>query len=133
MKKLNHLLIVLILIVPLLIQASFIADVLDDIALTIRSGNAKELVKFFDAHVEITLLDKEGTYSKAQAEQVIKDFFAVHKPASFVLVHRGSSGEGSQYGIGTLTTSKDLKFRTYYFVKKRGDKSLIQELRFEEE
>ena len=133
MKKLNHILIVLTLIVPFMIQASFMADILDDIGLTIKSGNAKELVKFFDTNVEITLLDEEGTYSKAQAEQVIKDFFAVYEPASFVLVHRGSSGEGSQYGIGSLTTTKGQKFRTYFFVKKLGEKSLIQELRFEEE
>lgn len=133
MKKYYNILIMLVLVVPFITQAGNFSDVLDDIALAIRSGNTRELVKYFDANVEITLLDEEGTYSKAQAEQVVKDFFDNNKPQSFVLVHRGSSTDGALYAIGSLKTTSNQEFRTYYYVKKRGDKSLIQELRFEEE
>jgi hypothetical protein len=38
-------------------------------------------------NVNVTILDNENTYSKAQAEMVIKDFFAKHQPKAFSPVH----------------------------------------------
>lgn len=106
------------------------ADVLDDIAAGIRSGNAASLAQYFDNNVDITILDKESVYSKAQAQMVVKDFFQKYSVTSFTLIHRGTSAEGSLYGIGNLVTSSGV-FRTYYFVKAKNGNHLLQELRFE--
>ena len=107
-------------------------DILDNIALTLKTGNASELSKFFDTNIEIIILDEEDVYSRAQAEVVIKNFFAKNPPKSFELIHQGSSKEGSKYGIGNLTTSQTT-FRTYIYIKQKGKEYFIQELRFEEE
>lgn len=101
----------------------------DNIALAIKTGNARELAKTFDKTVEITIYDKEQVYSKAQAELVLKDFFAKHLPSAFTLIHKGESGQ-TKFGIGTLVTSRGT-FRTYILVKKVGSKFLIQQIRFE--
>ena len=104
---------------------------LERISLAIQTGNSKELAKYFDSTVEITIGEKEETYSKAQAEMVLKDFFTKNKPASFKMIHNGSS-QGSQYGIGTLITDKGA-FRTYIYLKQKGESVFIQEIRFENE
>ncbi len=108
------------------------ADVLDTIGSTIRSGNAVALSEYFDASVDVTILDKESVYSKAQAQMVVRDFFLKYPITSFSLIHRGTSAEGSQYGIGTMASSGG-SFRVYFLVRNKTGVSLIKELRFEKQ
>ena len=60
----------------MLVMATPLGD-LDDIATAIRKGNAKGLSAHFDSMVELKVDKKEGTYSKAQAEQIVKDFLGI--------------------------------------------------------
>ena len=92
----------LFLLTPVIVLPNY--DILDNIANGIRQGNSKEISKYFDDNVEITILDKASSYSKVQAEMVLRDFFSKNPVKSFEIVHRGTSGEGSFYGIGTLKT-----------------------------
>ncbi|NTW26170.1 MAG: DUF4783 domain-containing protein, partial [Lentimicrobium sp.] len=41
----------------------------------IKSANAKELSTYFNNPVDLTTPGNEGTYSKAQAEMIVKSFF----------------------------------------------------------
>lgn len=118
------------LAMPFAVFSSF--DIIDNIANAIRSGNSKEVAKYFDSNVEITILDKEAVYSKVQAEMVLRDFFAKNPVQSFEVVHRGNSGEGSYYGIGPLKSANQ-SFRVYFYVKQKGSASTIQEMRFEKQ
>ncbi len=106
------------------------AATLQSVAKAIQSGNARALAAYFDQSVDVTILNKEGSYSKAQAEGVIKDFFAKNRPSGFQIIHKGESGGNAKYAIGKLTTPNGT-FRTYIYVKERGDGLLIQQLRFE--
>ncbi len=108
------------------------ADILDNISGAIRGGNSKEIARYFDNNVEITILDRESTYSRIQAEMVLRDFFTKNAVQSFDLIHRGTSAEGSSYGIGTLKAGSQ-SYRTYYFVKQKGNQPMIQEMRFEKQ
>ncbi len=122
----------IIIILPLTIFATQLGD-LDGISQSLRSGNAKSLSEYFDTSVELKILDKEGAYSKAQAEEIVKDFFAKNVPSDFSFIHDGpSGGNNAHYAIGKLTTSNG-KFRTYMYMKKKGDTFVIQELSFENE
>jgi len=105
-------------------------QVFDDIATAIRSGDAHSIAKFFGTNVDLTILNQEEMYSKAQAEQVLKDFFSKNNPTSFTIIHTGISKEGSKYAIGSLTTSQGTTYRTYFYSKQTGNVSYIQELRF---
>ena len=132
MKTLNFKGVVLafLLILPSLSFTPF--DVLDDVASAIRSGDSRAVARFFDSNVEIAILDRESSYSKTQAEMILRDFFAKNQVQSFVLKHRGSSEEGSSFGIGALKTSSQT-FRVYYFVKQKGSQKVIQEMKFEKQ
>lgn len=106
------------------------AQSFDNAINAIRSGNASALAAHFSSNVEVSIKGTEASYSKAQAEMVIKNFFATQPPKSFSVVHQGTSPEGSKYFIGTLTTS-GTTYRTYVYAKPQGNMLVIQEIRFE--
>lgn len=69
-----------------------------------KTGSATTVSAYFAQNVDVSLLNKENLYSKSQAEQVLKTFFADHRPSNFVINHEGQSSN-AKYFIGTLTTS----------------------------
>lgn len=103
---------------------------IDDVVAALRSGNASQLVKYFDNRIDISLSGKGDNYSKAQAEIILKDFFASNAVKSFQVKHKGEQN-GSQFCIGTLTTKNGNSYRTKFFMKQKGDQQVVQELGFE--
>jgi hypothetical protein len=101
---------------------------IDEIVSAIKLGDAYRISRYFDATVEISLNDRTHAYSKSQAEMILRDFFN-KGVKTFQVVHRGNSND-SEYCVGSLTTP-DGKYRTTIFMKIKGDKKLIQEMRFE--
>ena len=78
----------------------------EDIASAIRSANAPALAKYFNSSIDLSLPGNEITCSKAQAEQIVRDFFAKNPPKSFKINHQGASKDGSQFFIGTYVSAK---------------------------
>ena len=113
----------------LLIFFSFSFISVDDIVLAIKKGDATQVSRFFDNTVEITLPEKSYSYSKSQAELVLRDFFLSNMVKDFEVIHKGENA-GSQFCIGTLYT-KNGNYRTTLFLKQKGERQLLQELRFE--
>jgi len=101
----------------------------DPIVNALKSGNVDELVKYFDSSVEITLPEKSGTYTESQASAILQDFFASITIKDFQVIHK-SENASSQYCIGNLITKNGL-YRTTIYMKQKGEKQLIQELKFE--
>ena len=102
---------------------------IDEVVAAMRSGNSTLIAKYFDDLVDISMPDKSNTYSKTQAELVLKDFFTNNPVKKFEIIHKGENA-GSQFCIGTLYT-KNGSFRTTIFMKQKGGGQLLQELRFE--
>ncbi len=102
----------------------------DVISKSLKTGDAPTLAGYFHATIDLTVIQKQGTYSKSQAEQVVKSFFSENKPSDFTVNHNGTSGEGSKYIIGSLTTSTG-EYRVYIYFKNLNGEELIQTLRFE--
>lgn len=105
-------------------------DVGNKITQAIQSSNATELAKYFNSTIDLTIPGSEGTYSKVQAEQILKSFFSKYPPVSFTINHKGNSNDGSMYAIGTYK-SKTQSFRTYYLTKPINGQLLIHQLKFE--
>jgi len=95
----------------------------------IRSGNVNQLSSFFDSRVDISLPDKADTYSRAQAEMVLSDFFNTNSVLNFKIAQQGESG-GNSYCTGTLFTRSG-SFRTTMFFRQKGDRHILQEIRFQ--
>ena len=103
----------------------------DEIYTAIKAGNSKVLAKYFNANVELVIIDKEGVYSKTQAELILRDFFSKNIPSNLVKRHEGKSGkEASKYVICTLTTSKG-QYRVYFVMKNSNGEFTIHQFRIE--
>lgn len=106
---------------------------LASISRAMNSGDAEALGQYFDNSIELSVMENEDIYSKAQAVQIVKDFFNQHTPKSFSQLHHGSSpASDSQYCIGNLVTS-DNTYRVYIYMKMNGASTVIQEIRFDQE
>lgn len=131
MKTMKAIFIIIILTLPLrslpLRSLPFLS--IDDVINAIRSGNASQVSKFFDNTIEITLPDKTNSYSRSQAELVLRDFFSNAVVKNFEVLHKGDNS-GSQFCIGTLQT-RNGEYRTTFYMKQKGEKMVLQELRFE--
>jgi len=112
--------------------STFQADIVDDLALQFKNGNSKDIAKFFTPSVELLVIDQEDVYSKAQSEQILKDFFVKNPPLKTSIVHRLSNNPNYRLGILSLTT-KNGKFRVTITLKlvKPSNAFLITELRIE--
>ena len=128
MKTFVYTILIAFLMVPTMLTAQ--EPSLEKVTLAIKTGNSAALAKHFDSKIEITIMNKEQVYSKAQAEMVVKNFFAKNAPQSFKIIHKGSSEAGSKYGIGTLVTRSG-SYRVYLYVKQKDGGFKLQQLRFE--
>jgi hypothetical protein len=118
-----------ILVVATVMMSSFAQpSTIDDVIGAIRSGDADELSKYFDDNIELTLPVKSDSYSKAQAQVILKDFFGNNSVKGFDLKHKGDS-PGGHYCIGTLQTRSG-SFRAHVFMKAKGSKEVVKEIRF---
>ena len=104
---------------------------IEEVITAIKAGNASEVARYFDNTVEINLPDKSNSYSKSQAELVLKDFFSTNTVKSFTVNHKGENA-GSQFCIGTLVTKNGI-FRSTVYMKLKGDKQILQTITFEKQ
>src|SRR5258708_6249098 len=113
-----------------LVLVSFRPDYnIDDIALAMRSGNINQLSRYLDTRVDISLPEKSDTYSKSQAEMIIRDFFNTNVVRNFLVKHKGENS-GLEFCVGVLQT-RNGDYRTTLFIKQKGEKQLLQEIRFQ--
>jgi hypothetical protein len=115
----------------LMLRIASAGEIFDDISNAIHNGDAHQLATFFGNSVDLTIVDQENVYSKAQAELVLKDFFEKNHPKTFSIIHKGSSPEKTQYAIGKLTTVNGKNFRVSFYIKSTDGRNQLQELRFE--
>jgi hypothetical protein len=112
--------------VPAQLQSNLVSDVSG----YFKSGNAKEIAKFFNTSVELSISDETDTYSKAQAEQILRDYFGKNVPVNSTVIHLINTNPNYQIGILSLLT-KSVKRRVTVTFKKTSGEFLITELRIE--
>jgi hypothetical protein len=128
----NHLLKSLVTSLFLLVSAMAMADSFDDVVNAIKTSNVKEISRFLNSNVELTINNNEGVYSKQQAEMMLKNFFSQNTFKSISIQHRGSSAQGAKYAIANYETNQG-KYRVYIFMKDGGNGLFVHEMRFEKE
>ena len=119
-----------ILVVSQLILAQ--DNVLNGLQLTFKEGNAKEATRYLNDIVELSIDGEKGSYSKTQAEFILKDFFKNNPPTDFKKIHQGSSKEGLTYMIGKYIYPSG-NYRVYIVVKVFKGNYLIDTIDFSKE
>ena len=102
----------------------------EDVVAALRAGSAEKMAKYFDNMVDVSVPGKSNTFSKGQAEMVLKDFFSLNRVKGFELEHSGSN-PSANFIIGTLLTSGGT-FRTTVYMCMKGDKLLVQGVEFDQ-
>ena len=119
-----------LLLGSILMLSSFTAqNGIEEVINALRSGNSAQLSGLFDDNVEVTVPDKSDSYSRAQAQLIVKDFFSNNGVKGFELKHKGDSPSG-HFCIGTLQTNAG-NFRTNVFMKIKNGKEVVKEIRFQ--
>jgi len=108
------------------------SDVISQVKETIKAGSAKELSKYLNQMVDVTIESKVESYSKAQAEFVFRDFFKQHAPSEFNIIHQGSSKGGQPFAIGQYKSGSDT-YRVFMKIKPVGNQQLVHEISFVKE
>ncbi|AHW61610.1 protein of unknown function [Draconibacterium orientale] len=106
----------------------------NEINVGLATGDAKVLSTYFNQNVELVVLDNDNVYSKAQAQQIVTNFFSKFPPIeknAFSIIH-DSGKENAQYVIGRLKTEKG-DFRVYLLLKQNDGKQYIHVLRIEQQ
>jgi len=111
-------------------QAVMQGDIADELATNFKQGNSKEIAKSFASSVELIIIDQEDVYNRAQAEQILKDFFLKNPPSKSTIIHKLSNNPNYRLTILSLTTKTE-KFRITVTMKKSSNAFLITELRIE--
>ncbi len=127
-------LVVFILLFQFNVNNTIQVDIIDDLAVQFKIGNSKEIAKNFASSVELIIIDQEDVYSKAQSEQILKDFFLKNPPNKATIIHRISSNPNYRYGIFSLQT-KSAKYRVTVtlMLRKATNAYVITELRIEKD
>ena len=112
-----------------LITAFAVPTNITDVIRSINNGDASAVANYFDNSVEIVLPNTSSTYSKSQAEMVLKDFISLNGIKGFNLLHKGENA-GSEYFIGQMP-GKVHSFRVTVFLKQKEKGLVVQEIRFE--
>ena len=111
------------------IQGDIIADVRD----AIKTGSSREIAKFLNTKVDMTIDKTLNSYSKAQSELVLKDFFKRNPPSGFTIIHQGTSKTGhGPYFLGDYI-SQGNTFRIFVLMRKVGDQFLVYQIDFTKE
>lgn len=103
------------------------AQIPGDIVVSFRNGDDVKLASYFNENVELEVLDHKDVYSKAQAKQILAEFFKANKPKQFSLIHQDKK-EGARSAIGNLTTNTGV-FKVYFLLKTRNKKLFIHQLK----
>jgi len=101
------------------------------VATALQAGNAQEVAKYFNTMVDLSLPSSDDTYSKTQAEQILRDFFAKIPVKGFKVSKQGNSADGSTYCIGTLEAGNKT-FRVYFLIKSNGSQNVVHQMQVQE-
>ena len=103
----------------------------EPIVSSFRTGNTEQLSNYFHDRLQVNLRDQEHICSKAQAKEIMREFFSKSKPVSFNIIFEGGK-EDSKFAIGSLKTTNG-NYRINIFFKKFDNKYLIHLLRIEKD
>lgn len=106
-------------------------EISKDINKAIEQGSARAMSRYFGQNVELYLPGSEGTFSKAQSEIILRDFFSRNTPETYTVSHQRSARDGSLYVIGTLQTKEGQHYRTYYLIKRVSQTYFLHQLQIE--
>ncbi len=126
---LKNLLLLKVFFLSLSVAVPVQKDNIDSIAGYFRSSNLKALSGQMKSTVELDILSKEGSYTKAQATAILGKFLADNKPSSVTVVHR--IGANTDFRHAVLAFVSGSRYRISLSLENIDGNFLIQGVRIE--
>ena len=104
-------------------------DVFVPITKYIVQSNPDALSTWFSDNLEISVLAKSTSASRAQAKQITKTFFETYTPRSFEITHTAGRAN-MKYVLGNLNAGGE-NFLVTIFVTNKGESYKIQQFKIE--
>ncbi|WP_296702841.1 DUF4783 domain-containing protein [Algoriphagus sp.] len=73
---------------------------IDSVVSAIESNSSSDLAKFFESSISLNVNGQQGSYSKNQAEIVIRDFFKKNPSLGFSIVYSSETNPSLSSFIG---------------------------------
>ena len=109
---------------------SFSLNLPKEIIQALTNGDAKAISNYFNTSVELIFSESQAVYGKAQAEQILRNFFNNNSSANvkftYRQLHNGPSRDNTQFFIGELHTGKGAYRVTIYMKDQRIHKMRIE-------
>jgi hypothetical protein len=105
-------------------------DICSEVNKSISLGDAQQLSKYLCPMVEMSVLGKEGYFSKVQAVSILSEFFRNNPPKNFTVKPGGCTTENTKFSIGTYISTENA-FKIYYVVKKEQENEFVRKLTIE--
>lgn len=103
----------------------------DDVSNSLNKGEISNVIKYFDKIVDITINNEQSTYSRSQAEMVVRNFFSKNRTKSFSVRYKGTAAsDNTVYLIGELKTANG-QYKVYLSFKQKERSILLQQIKFE--
>lgn len=104
-----------------------ISQSVDDLIAALGAGNSTRLAMSFDTYIGLLIGERSDNYGRAEAEKMIRDFFARQGVTGFELKRRGESGSTLIF-TGILKTRQG-NFNTHVFLQPTKNGDLVKEIR----
>ena len=118
------------LIMSMSVASAQQGDVFDSLAKYFSASDAPKISSLFSSTLELNILSEEDVYSKAQAEQIMRDFFSKNEPVSVKIIHRLNSNPNFKLAVFSIATVKD-KFRISISLSSDAETFLVKQIRIE--
>jgi hypothetical protein len=101
---------------------SYLLNLPNEIVQALTNGDAKVISTYFNTSVELIFSESQAVYGKAQAEQILKNFFnnntSANRKFNYKPLHNGNR-DNTQFYIGELVTGKGSYRVTIYMKDQR--------------
>ncbi|MCQ2153312.1 MAG: DUF4783 domain-containing protein [Bacteroidales bacterium] len=102
-------------------------DVFQTITKYLIKGDADALAAWFAKDIDISVISGGGDASKAQAKQILKNFFEAYTPQSFTVIHTAGRAN-MKYVFGELSAGGET-FNVTVFLSSKEDRNEIQQIK----
>jgi len=102
-------------------------SVFSSITKYLAAGDVASLSSWFADNLDLTVLSSSRNCSKAQARQILRNFFGTYTPRSFEVTHRASEAN-KKYLLGILNAGGENFQVTIYATSSGSDTYKIQQL-----
>lgn len=73
---------------------------IESIVSALNQGSSSDLSQYFDSSITLNINGQQGSYSKNQAEVVLRGFFKKNPPQSFSVVYRSENNASLSSYVG---------------------------------